>query len=116
SKGPWTVEARPVSRPGRRVARLYAPAGGAPGGGRELRPRRVPIPAGSRSEVSTALLPFTKIPGVPRPAWAGLVGLGVLAGLLIQAVLLGRAHLPVGQIGRASCRERAELEECAVGV
>jgi len=96
SKGTWTAEARPVSRPGEQAARLYAPPGGAAARRGELRPRRVPVPAGPRSEASTALLPFIKIPGVLRFAWAALVGLGVLAGLAIQAVLLGRAHLPAG--------------------
>ena len=96
NQGTWIVEARPVSRPGKRTARIYAPSGGAAAGGRELRPRRVPVPAGPRSEVSTARLPFAKVPGVIRFAWTGLVGLGILAGLAIQAVLLGRAHLPVG--------------------
>ena len=94
NEGTWTVEAQPVSRAGQRAPRLYAPPGGVPADGGELRPRRVAIPPGPRSEVRTALLPFTKIPGVIRFAWAGLVGLGVLAGLLIQAALLAMAHLP----------------------
>jgi phosphatidylglycerol---prolipoprotein diacylglyceryl transferase len=93
SEGTWDVETRPVSRPGQRSARLWTPSAD----GRELRPRRVPVHAGPRSEIATALLPFTKVPGVIRYAWATLVGLGILAGLALQAVLIGQAHLPAGR-------------------
>ena len=95
TEGTWIVEARPVSRPGQR-ARLWAPPAGTPDDGRGLRPRRVAVHAGPRSEVATALLPFTKVPGIVRYTWAALVGLGILAGLAIQAVLLAWARLPAG--------------------
>lgn len=95
TEGTWIVEARPVSRPGQQ-ARPWAPPAGPPDDGRQLRPRRVAVHAGPRSEVATALLPFTKVPGIVRYAWAALVGLGILAGLAIQAVLLAWARLPAG--------------------
>ncbi len=42
------------------------------------------------------MLPFTKIPGITRFAYAALVSLGVAAGLAMQAALLARARLPWG--------------------
>jgi len=61
-----------------------------------LSPRRVAVPASPRATVSTAMLPFTKIPGIIRFAYAGLVLAGVLAGLGLQAMLLSNAGLPAG--------------------
>ena len=52
-----------------------------------------PRPA-ARVTVRTALLPFSNIPGIRRFAYSGLVCLGVAAGLVLQAALLARAHLP----------------------
>jgi len=96
SPGEWIVTARPVARPGGRTARPYAPA--RDGNGRSRRgalwPRRVAVPAGPRAAARTALLPFTKIPGIIRLAYSGLVCLGVLTGLALQAALLSRARLP----------------------
>jgi len=96
SPGEWIVTARPVARPGGRTVRPYAPARDGNERGRRgaLWPRRVAVPAGPRAASRTALLPFTKIPGIIRLAYPGLVGLGVLAGLALQAALLARARLP----------------------
>ena len=41
------------------------------------------------------MLPFAKVPGIVRFAYTGLVLLGLLAGLAVQALLLTRARLPV---------------------
>jgi phosphatidylglycerol:prolipoprotein diacylglycerol transferase len=38
---------------------------------------------------------FTKVPGIVRYAFAGLVSLGVLAGLGLEALLLAAGHYPV---------------------
>jgi phosphatidylglycerol:prolipoprotein diacylglycerol transferase len=91
--GTWTVTATPASRGGHRAARL---AGRPPGSERQPRLRRVRIPAPGPAEARTALLAFAKIPGIVRLAYPGLVGLGILAGLAIQALLLAGAHLPAG--------------------
>jgi phosphatidylglycerol:prolipoprotein diacylglycerol transferase len=97
--GEWTVTARPVARTGRCLVSLYPPGQhGVPHRQRRpLWPRRVVIPACTRTAARTAPLPFTKVPGIIRPAYAGLISLGVLAGLSLQAVLLDQASLPVGR-------------------
>ncbi len=59
-----------------------------------LWPKR-PTSGGSAAPVKTRLLPFARIPGIWRPAWPALVGLGVLVGLAVQALLVARAHLDV---------------------
>jgi len=96
--GEWIVTARPVRHGGSHMVGPSAPArdGEGRGGRRELWPRRIVIPAGPPAPAGTALLPFTKVPGIIRFAYSGLVFLGVLAGLGLQAVLLSRAHLPAG--------------------
>jgi len=96
SPGEWVVTARPVARPGSRVARPHEPGSdGSPDGRRDgLWPRRMAVPASKPATVHTAMLPFTKIAGITRFAYAGLVGLGVAAGLAVQVALLARASLP----------------------
>ena len=98
SEGDWEVTARPVKRAGSRMVRPYAPAAVGPAQARHspLSPRRVAVPAGPRATVSTAVLPFTKVPGIVRFAYTGLVLLGLLAGLGLQAVLLRGTGLPAG--------------------
>ena len=56
-------------------------------------PRRITVPDGKPVTARTAVLPFTKVPGIIRFAYAGLVTLGVAAGLAVQAALLARANL-----------------------
>jgi phosphatidylglycerol:prolipoprotein diacylglycerol transferase len=91
--GDWTVTARPVARPGGSPVRPYPPAGA--NGGSTLRapwPRRVAIPATQTATARTAMLPFTKVPGVIRFAYAALVSLGVLVGLALETLLLTAHH------------------------
>ena len=91
--GDWTVTARPVARPGGSTVRPYPPPG--VNGSSPLRvpfPRRVAIPASPTTTARTAMLPFTKVPGVIRFAYATLIGLGVLVGLGLQALLLTSHH------------------------
>jgi phosphatidylglycerol---prolipoprotein diacylglyceryl transferase len=54
----------------------------------------VPIPPGPGATVRAAPLPLTKVPGIVRFAYAGLVSLGVLAGLALEALLLVNGHYP----------------------
>jgi len=91
--GDWTVTARPVARPGGSPVRPY-PSPGANGGGglRVPFPRRVAIPATPTATARTAMLPFTKVPGVIRFAYATLVSLGVLVGLGLETLLLTAHH------------------------
>src|SRR6266704_2411457 len=83
SPGEWAVTARPVTRAGSRTARPHAPGPGAgPPGGRGVPwPRRITVPDGKPVTARTAVLPFTKVPGIIRFAYAGLVTLAVAAGL-----------------------------------
>lgn len=66
---------RPVTRAGSRLVRPYPPS---PHENPQrqrwpLWPRRVMIPATPRAAARTATLPFTKVPGITRPAYAGLI-------------------------------------------
>jgi phosphatidylglycerol:prolipoprotein diacylglycerol transferase len=91
--GDWTVTARPVGRPGGSPVRPYPPPGA--NGGSPLhvpRPRLVAIPASPTTTARTAMLPFTKVPGVIRFAYATLIALGVLVGLGLQTLLLTSHH------------------------
>ncbi len=96
--GDWVVTARSVSRAGCRTVGPHAADGEAspPRGRGIMWPRRVAVPRSSRATLSSALLPFTKVPGIVRLAYPVLVVLGVLAGLGLQAALLTRARLPAG--------------------
>src|SRR6266568_5000859 len=69
------------------------PGSGPPGGRGVPWPRRITVPDGKPVTARTAVLPFTKVPGIIRFAYAGLVTLGVAAGLAVQAALLARANL-----------------------
>jgi phosphatidylglycerol---prolipoprotein diacylglyceryl transferase len=94
--GEWTVTARPVTRAGGGAPRHRLTQAGSPAGPRRVpRPRRVAIPADSRASVYTAPPMFTEVPGIVRYAFAGLVSLGVLAGLSLEALLLAVGHYPV---------------------
>jgi phosphatidylglycerol:prolipoprotein diacylglycerol transferase len=97
--GEWIVTARPVARAAGGLARLYPSRhAGRPDGQRwPLRPRRVVISAGARAAVRTAPQSLAKVPGIVRPAYAGLISLGVLAGLGLQTVLPGLARFPAGR-------------------
>ena len=89
--GVWTVTARA----GRGPARPYPPPGRSGAGVRRVPwPRRVVIPASPETTVRSAPLPLATSPGIVRFAYAGLVSLGVLAGLTLQALLLIAGHFP----------------------
>lgn len=96
--GAWTVTARSVTRAGSRTVRPFAPDPDQDVRGRRrlLWPRWVAVPATSQATLRTAVLPFANVPGIIRFVYTGLVLLGVLAGLAVQALLLARARLPVG--------------------
>jgi phosphatidylglycerol---prolipoprotein diacylglyceryl transferase len=91
--GDWTVTARSVARVGGRPYRSYPPPGHDPDGTyRVPPPRLVQIPAESTATMHTSSLLRSKVPGVIRFAYATLVGLGVLVGLGLEALLLSHGH------------------------
>jgi phosphatidylglycerol:prolipoprotein diacylglycerol transferase len=91
--GDWTVTARSVARAGGRSYRSYPPPGHDPAGVyRVPPPRRVEILAEAPATVHTSTLLRSKVPGVIRFAYATLVGLGVLVGLGLEALLLSHGH------------------------
>ncbi len=91
--GEWTVTARSASRPGGRAYRSYPPPGHDPVGVyRVPPPRRVEIPAEAPAAIHSSTLLRSKVPGVVRFAYATLVGLGVLVGLGLEALLLNHGH------------------------
>jgi phosphatidylglycerol---prolipoprotein diacylglyceryl transferase len=96
NSGDWTVTARPVARVGRNPYRPYQPSGnGQAGVARVPWPRRVEIRADPETQVHTASLLRSKVPGIIRFAYATLVGLGVLVGLGLEALLLSHGHYPL---------------------
>jgi phosphatidylglycerol:prolipoprotein diacylglycerol transferase len=93
NSGDWTVTARSVARTGGRSYRSYPPPGHDPAGVyRVPPPRRVEIPAEAPAITRTSTLLRSKVPGVIRFAYATLVGLGVLVGLGLEALLLSHGH------------------------
>jgi phosphatidylglycerol:prolipoprotein diacylglycerol transferase len=91
--GEWTVTARSVARVGGRAYRSYPPPGHDPDRTyRVPRPRLVGVPAESTATIHTSSLLRSKVPGVIRFAYATLVGLGVLVGLGLEALLLNHGH------------------------
>jgi phosphatidylglycerol---prolipoprotein diacylglyceryl transferase len=95
TSGQWSVTARSVARAASSPFRPYPPDGqdGAPR--RVPLPRRVAIPAEPTTTVRTRSLLFTRVPGIVRYAYASLVSLGVLVGLVIEALLLNARHYAV---------------------
>jgi phosphatidylglycerol:prolipoprotein diacylglycerol transferase len=93
NQGDWTVTARSVARTGGRSYRSYPPPGHDPAGVyRVPPPRRVEIPAEATATTHTSTLLRSKVPGIIRFAYATLVGLGVLVGLGLEALLLNHGH------------------------
>jgi phosphatidylglycerol:prolipoprotein diacylglycerol transferase len=91
--GDWTVTARSVARTGGRSYRSYPPPGHDRAGVyRVPAPRRVEIPAEAPATIHTSTLLRSRVPGVIRFAYATLVGLGVLVGLGLEALLLSHGH------------------------
>ena len=97
--GEWIVTAEPVAGNGH--GRLVRPnSAGSGGGGRKLTRTvwpwlRQPLSAGATSPVRTRLTPFVSVPGTIPAAWLGLVVPGVVFGLVMQAMLVARAHVDV---------------------
>ncbi len=96
SAGDWAVTAQAAQGASTSIMRAYPPPDADPAGARRVPPpRRVRITAGSRLTVRTAALPFARVPGVFRFAYSGLIALGILGGLGVEALLLAAAHLAV---------------------
>lgn len=98
--GEWLVTARPVGRSAVGKARSQASGGPRPPDAelsdRTIWPGRTPsAPYSSTSRVRTALVPLLRVPGVVRFAWPLMVGLGIIVGLAIQAVLLAHVQAQV---------------------
>ncbi len=91
--GEWVVSARSVMRTGGRTYRTYPPPGRDPADVyRVPAPRRVGIPPEPPASIRTSTLLRSEVPGVIRFAYATLVGLGVLIGLGLEALLLSHGH------------------------
>jgi phosphatidylglycerol:prolipoprotein diacylglycerol transferase len=91
--GQWTVTARSVARVGGRPYRSYPPPGHDPAAVyRVPPPRRVGIPPESDATIHTSTLLRSKVPGIIRFAYTTLIGLGVLVGLGLEALLLNHGH------------------------
>jgi phosphatidylglycerol---prolipoprotein diacylglyceryl transferase len=91
--GQWTVTARSVARVGGRPYRSYPPPGHDPAAVYHVPPpRRVGIPPEPDATIHTSTLLRSKVPGIIRFAYATLVGLGVLVGLGLEALLLNHGH------------------------
>jgi phosphatidylglycerol---prolipoprotein diacylglyceryl transferase len=89
SPGEWAVTVRPTSRG------PFQPFPSAEEPSRARRtpwPRRVMIGDTQGATFRTARRPFTKVPGIFRFAYAGLIGIGVLVGLALEALLLKHDH------------------------
>lgn len=104
SSGQWTVSAELIHGPAegswQRAFRSRHPTG------RPL-PRaawswlRWTVASGTIAPVRTRwgpLVRFTPMPAVVPGSWSGLVGLGILVGIVIQAALLGRNAISLGNV------------------
>lgn len=89
--GEWKVTATPVRARGeqRRIRLWPPPDAAAPHG---IWPRRRKLISAAQPVLRTAILPFAPVPGIRRAVWAPLVALGVVAGVVMQVLLLARAH------------------------
>ena len=97
--GTWEVTAAPVRRAGsaRRLKVLGPGRNAEDGRPRPSLPWRPKVePAGQPQVVATAQLAFSHIPGIRRLVWGPLVLLGVVVGLVVQALLLARAGRDAG--------------------
>ena len=86
--GEWEVTAAPSARLGR--SRPLPAFAAAEGPGHALWPRRVRPRAARTERLASQIRPLAPIPGVHPLSWGALVGLGVLLGLVVQALLLSR--------------------------
>jgi phosphatidylglycerol:prolipoprotein diacylglycerol transferase len=105
--GKWTVTAWLVSPAGSRKIPLRNAAGMPAQGRGSLLPRGAGTPVGP---IWTMPRPLAGIPGVTPLAYPGLLASGLLAGLMVQALLLGTAGLPwVPALGYSVCAVLAGL-------
>jgi phosphatidylglycerol---prolipoprotein diacylglyceryl transferase len=89
NKGTWAVTARLLpGTTGTAQPRLAA-------AGRVPLPRRIAVPDGPAAMLATATKLRSKVPGIIRYAYAPLCVLGVLVGLILEALLLSNAHYPL---------------------
>lgn len=99
NSGEWTVAAEPIVRgaQGRLVKTFTGPVeNGARGLTRAPWSWRKPANAKpSATPVRTGFVAFVRLPGTFPAAWWGFVGPGVLIGLVVQSLLVARAHLDV---------------------
>jgi phosphatidylglycerol---prolipoprotein diacylglyceryl transferase len=86
--GTWAVTARLLPDPASSGQPRLADAGRVP-------LRRIPVPAGPSTTLRTANKLRSRVPGIIRYAYMPLCVLGVLVGLVLEAVLLGNAHYPL---------------------
>jgi phosphatidylglycerol:prolipoprotein diacylglycerol transferase len=101
--GEWTVTAD-LTRGPRGAAARRPSAGGKPSGTRTLPRaqwswRRWALSSGQFAPVRTRWGPLARLawmPAVIPGSWFGLVAIGVLVGVAVQAALLARANIPVG--------------------
>ena len=87
--GTWAVTARPLPD----AASTGRPVIAAPR--RMGLPRRIEVPDGAATTLRTATKLRSKVPGIIRYAYAPLCVLGVLVGLILEALLLSHAHYPL---------------------
>ena len=97
--GEWIVSAEPVVRNGNgRFVKPYQGLAQDASAGLKRPPwswRKPAHAAGSPAPVKTGFAAFARLPGTFPGAWWGLVGPGVIVGLVVQSVLVARAHLDV---------------------
>lgn len=102
--GEWLVTAGPVDRRiGRSSSALpreRSTASGTEPAGRVIWPGRTPRrQPGVESPIVTTLTPFMRTPGVIPPvyfAWPTVIGLGMVFGFALQALLLAHMHRQIG--------------------
>ena len=94
--GEWIVSAEPIVRNGQgRYVKPYVGPSKDAGGGAPWAWRKPAKPPDSAPKVKSRLAAFVKLPGTFAGAWWGLVGPGVIIGLILQSLLVARAHLDV---------------------
>jgi phosphatidylglycerol---prolipoprotein diacylglyceryl transferase len=89
NQGTWAVTARLLPDASSTGQPRLAAAGRVPP------PRRIAVPAGPAATLRTATKLRSKVPGIIRYAYAPLCVLGVLVGLILEALLLSNAHYPL---------------------
>ena len=100
--GEWLVRAEPIVRKG--IANLLRPYPDSHQcGERNVKPmlwfwRKPAVSTGPPKPLKTGLAALAKAPGSIRGGWIAFVTGGVLLGLVVQAMLVARAHLEIGPV------------------